>query len=58
MASAARGASSLACPSCGSTELDTNEASGDTVCTQCGTVLEESNIVSNIEFVETAAGTR
>jgi transcription factor IIIB subunit 2 len=46
------------CPTCGSFELETNEASGDTVCTNCGTVLEESNIVSNIEFVETAAGTR
>ena len=47
-----------ACPTCASFELETNEASGDTVCTNCGTVLEESNIVSNIEFVETAAGTR
>jgi transcription factor IIIB subunit 2 len=52
---AARG---LVCPTCGGTEMEANEASGDTVCTGCGTVLEESNIVSNIEFVETAAGTR
>jgi transcription factor IIIB subunit 2 len=47
-----------ACISCGCTELEHNDTSGDTVCTQCGTVLEESNIVSSIEFVETAAGTR
>ncbi len=46
------------CISCGSTELETYDTSGDTVCTSCGTVLEESNIVSSIEFVETAAGTR
>ncbi len=46
------------CPTCQSSEVETNESSGDTVCVNCGTVLEESNIVSNIEFVETAAGTR
>jgi transcription initiation factor TFIIIB Brf1 subunit/transcription initiation factor TFIIB len=45
------------CPTCQSTDLETNDSSGDTVCTNCGTVLEESHIVSSIEFVETAAGT-
>jgi transcription factor IIIB subunit 2 len=46
------------CPSCGSTELELQDAQGDTVCLQCGTVLEESNIVSAVEFQETAGGAR
>jgi len=51
------GGGASSCPTCGSAELETNESSGDTVCTVCGTVLEESHIVSSIEFIETSAGT-
>ncbi|KAJ8598551.1 hypothetical protein CTAYLR_001373 [Chrysophaeum taylorii] len=43
-------------PSCGSTEIDFSEASGDAVCVVCGTVCEESAIVSSIEFSENAGG--
>lgn len=46
------------CPNCGGNEVEQNDQSGETVCTNCGVVLEESNIVSSIEFVETSAGTR
>ena len=46
------------CPTCQATDsFETNDSSGDTVCIHCGTVLEESHIVSSVEFVETAAGT-
>ena len=48
------------CPqaSCNSTSFESLEASGDTVCTKCGTVIEESNIVSAVEFQETSGGAR
>ena len=46
------------CPTCHATDsFETSDASGETVCIHCGTVLEESHIVSSVEFVETAAGT-
>lgn len=45
-----------ACPTCGGGESDYNEASGYTVCVNCGTVLEESTIVSTVEFSENAGG--
>ena len=40
------------CPSCGSSDIENNESSGDTVCINCGVVIEESNIVSAVEFAE------
>lgn len=43
-------------PNCGSYEIDFSEASGDAVCVVCGTVCEESTIVSSIEFSEGAGG--
>ena len=46
------------CVSCGSHDLILQESSGDTVCIRCGTVAEESNIVSAIEFQETSGGAR
>lgn len=39
-------------PACRSTEIDFSEAGGDAVCVLCGTVCEESTIVSAIEFSE------
>ncbi|XP_026675686.1 transcription factor IIIB 90 kDa subunit, partial [Diaphorina citri] len=41
---------------CGSSDLDVDPARGDTVCTNCGTVLEDSVIVSEMQFEENAHG--
>jgi hypothetical protein len=46
------------CPSCGCTEIGFNEAGGESICTNCGRILEENNIVSSIEFSESASGSR
>lgn len=48
--------SSLICPNCGSKEIEQHDASGASVCTECGVVVEENAIVSSIEFVEGAGG--
>ena len=44
------------CPNCGSSDIEQREASGDSVCTVCGTIVEENAIVSAVEFVEGAGG--
>ncbi|KAI5741407.1 hypothetical protein M8J76_013276 [Diaphorina citri] len=44
------------CKNCGSSDLDVDPARGDTVCTNCGTVLEDSVIVSEMQFEENAHG--
>eukprot|EP00934_Nitzschia_sp_Nitz4_P008237 Nitzschia sp. Nitz4//scaffold35_size145790//141461//143401//NITZ4_003062-RA/size145790-processed-gene-0.220-mRNA-1//1//CDS//3329549220//8227//frame0 len=44
------------CPNCGSTHIEQHDASGASVCTECGVVLEENAIVSAVEFVEGAGG--
>ena len=44
------------CPSCGSFEIDVSDAGGDAVCVVCGTVCEESTIVSTVEFSENSGG--
>jgi transcription factor IIIB subunit 2 len=44
------------CKNCGSSELEVDPARGDTVCTNCGTVLEDSVIVSEMQFEENAHG--
>mmetsp|Transcript_10346 Transcript_10346/g.24822 ORF Transcript_10346/g.24822 Transcript_10346/m.24822 type:complete len:735 (-) Transcript_10346:139-2343(-) len=46
----------LTCQVCGSTETDYDPAKGDTVCVQCGTVIEENTIVSEVQFAEDANG--
>jgi len=46
----------LLCPNCGSTEIEQHDASGASVCTSCGVVVEENAIVSAVEFVEGAGG--
>ena len=46
----------MQCPSCGSHDVEWHDAGGDAVCVACGTVCEESTIVSSIEFSE-AGGT-
>lgn len=44
------------CRNCGSTDIETDPARGDAVCTQCGSVLEDQLIVSETAFEETATG--
>lgn len=46
----------LVCQICGSTETDYDPAKGDTVCVNCGTVIEENTIVSEVQFAEDANG--
>jgi transcription initiation factor TFIIIB Brf1 subunit/transcription initiation factor TFIIB len=48
--------SGRACPNCGSTHIEQHGASGASVCTECGVVLEENAIVSSVEFAEGAGG--
>ena len=42
----------MQCPSCGSRDIDFDDAGGKAVCTQCSAVIEENTIVSSIEFSE------
>ncbi|XP_015121966.1 transcription factor IIIB 90 kDa subunit [Diachasma alloeum] len=44
------------CKNCGSTEIETDPARGDAVCTACGVVLEDQRIVSETAFEETPSG--
>lgn len=46
----------LQCPDCGSREIEQQDASGRTVCVECGMVLEENAIAFSVEFVEGAGG--
>lgn len=48
--------STKACQFCGCSEIDTDPTRGDAVCTGCGSVLENSIIVSEIQFEENAHG--
>ncbi|XP_054913144.1 BRF1 RNA polymerase III transcription initiation factor subunit a [Poeciliopsis prolifica] len=48
--------SSRVCKHCGSSDIDVDQARGDAVCMGCGSVLEDSIIVSEVEFVETGGG--
>jgi transcription initiation factor TFIIIB Brf1 subunit/transcription initiation factor TFIIB len=50
------GGGSISCPQCGSEDIRHNDATGDAVCTNCGTVLEENLIVSTVEFTDNSAG--
>ncbi|WKX95643.1 hypothetical protein Q1695_012252 [Nippostrongylus brasiliensis] len=40
------------CPHCGSCDIDEDAGRGDATCTACGTVLEESIVVSENQFQE------
>lgn len=44
------------CKSCNSSDIDTDRARGITACVNCGTVLEESIIVSEVQIEEGAGG--
>ncbi|CAM9397339.1 unnamed protein product, partial [Ectocarpus fasciculatus] len=40
------------CPSCGGTNFIDQPGSGDRACAECGTVVQENNIVSTVQFSE------
>lgn len=44
------------CPFCGSTDLITDPARGDTVCGSCGEILQEGAIVAETTWVHSAGG--
>ncbi|GAX12980.1 transcription factor IIIB 90 kDa subunit [Fistulifera solaris] len=46
----------LMCPNCGGKAIEQHEASGASICIECGIVVEENAIVSAVEFVEGAGG--
>merc|ERR1740138_1276418 len=48
----------MACPACGSMDLVLNPSRGDTVCGNCGEVLEESNMVVDVSFGEGEGGAK
>ncbi|XP_055376716.1 transcription factor IIIB 90 kDa subunit [Condylostylus longicornis] len=48
--------SGVKCKNCGSTEIEEDNARGDAVCTNCGSVLEDNLIVSEIQFEEIGHG--
>ncbi|XP_037950896.1 transcription factor IIIB 90 kDa subunit isoform X2 [Teleopsis dalmanni] len=48
--------SGLKCRNCGSTDIEEDNARGDAVCTNCGSVLEDSLIVSEVQFEEVGRG--
>ncbi|KAI6183473.1 B-related factor 1 [Aphelenchoides bicaudatus] len=47
---------SRTCPHCSSSEIDEDPSRGDATCMGCGMVLEESRIVSDVQFQETGSG--
>ena len=46
----------VVCKSCGCSDIDTDPARGDAVCTKCGSVVDDHLIVSEVEFEENTAG--
>ncbi|XP_069116321.1 transcription factor IIIB 90 kDa subunit-like [Argopecten irradians] len=48
--------STAVCSHCGCTDIDKDPARGDAVCTNCGSVLEDQIIVSEVQFEEHASG--
>lgn len=47
---------SSSCPHCGCSKIEIEPARGDAICTSCGTVLSEHNIVSEVQFLENSKG--
>lgn len=46
----------ISCKNCGGTEIDHDQARGDSVCISCGSVVESLCIVNEVEFQENSAG--
>lgn len=49
--------SGLKCKNCGSSDIEVDCGRGDAVCTNCGSVIEDNIIVSEVQFEEAAHGT-
>lgn len=50
--------SNAQCPECGSTDIDTDPSLAASVCTQCGQVLEDSGIVTEVQFAADSRGVK
>ncbi|GBM82445.1 Transcription factor IIIB subunit [Araneus ventricosus] len=48
--------SGVQCNKCGSTNIDTDSPCGNVVCIACGNVLDESNIVQEVQFIQDSRG--
>ncbi|KAL2076272.1 hypothetical protein ACEWY4_028132 [Coilia grayii] len=48
--------SSRVCKTCGCSDIDVDQARGSAVCMNCGSVLEDNIIVSEVQFVENSGG--
>jgi len=46
----------MRCPNCNSTDIDTDASRGDSACMQCGYIMAQNAIVSEVGFVEGADG--
>ncbi|KAK8824438.1 hypothetical protein WA577_006835 [Blastocystis sp. JDR] len=46
----------VTCPNCGKEVYDLGVGSGESICTNCGCVLDENVIVNNVEFVGNGEG--
>ncbi|KAF9434394.1 transcription factor TFIIIB subunit brf1 [Entomortierella beljakovae] len=46
----------MACRHCGGNSIEYDAGQGNSICTQCGTVLEENAIVAEISFAEGSGG--
>ncbi|KAF8821645.1 transcription initiation factor TFIIIB [Cardiosporidium cionae] len=44
------------CKYCGSQDIDFSDARGETICCQCGAVLEENAMVEGLQFMESSGG--
>lgn len=44
------------CPHCSSASIEVHEGRGETICTNCGTVLEENTMVEGLQFSECSNG--
>ncbi|XP_038074218.1 transcription factor IIIB 90 kDa subunit-like [Patiria miniata] len=47
---------SAVCKTCGGSEIDTDQARGSAVCVNCGSVIEDNFIVSEVNFAENSIG--
>ena len=47
---------STICANCGGVDIEYDAARGDAVCVQCGSVLEDNIIVSEVSFQEQTSG--
>lgn len=44
------------CSNCGGADIEYDQSRGDAVCVQCGSVLEDNIIVSEVSFQEQSSG--